>query len=273
MDPNQHGSRSKRSCLSQLLEHHEEILRILEKWENVDAIYLDFIKAFDKVDIGILLRKAKALGITGKLGSWIHAFLTGRKQVVLVNGRKSRMSDVLSGVPQGTVLGPLLFLIYIADISEGVEANIKVYVDNTTIKRGIENEEDVESLQRYLETLYKWTDNNNMSFNGSKFQLVRYERNEKIKTKTIYFTDNMEEVIEEFENLNDLGVHMNSHANFETHVANVAKKSRQKIGWIMRSFHSRNMMFMKLMFKTPVTPHIDYNSQFYMPIECSERKK
>ena len=99
-------------------------MRILEAGDNVDAIYLDFLKAFDKVDIGILLRKAKALGISGKLGRWIHAFLTGRQQVVIVNGRKSQESAVLSGVPQGTVLGPLLFLIYISDISEGVKANI-----------------------------------------------------------------------------------------------------------------------------------------------------
>ena len=70
MDPNQHGSRSQRSCLSQLLEHHEEILRILETGENVDVIHLDFLKAFDKVDIGIFLRKAKALGISGRLGRW-----------------------------------------------------------------------------------------------------------------------------------------------------------------------------------------------------------
>ena len=139
MDPNQHGSRSKRSCLSQLLEHQEEILRILETGENIDVIYLDFLKAFDKVDIGILLRKAKGLGITGKLGRWINSFLTGRQQVVLVNGKKSQVSDVISGVPQGTVLGPILFLIYISDISEGVKSNIKVYVDDTKVKRGIKN--------------------------------------------------------------------------------------------------------------------------------------
>ena len=117
--------------------HHEEILRILETGENIDVIYLDFLKAFDKVDIGILLRKAKALGISGKLGRWIHSFLTGRQQVVLVNGKKSKISDVISGVPQGTVLGPLLFLIYISDISDGVKSSIKVYVDDTKVKKGV----------------------------------------------------------------------------------------------------------------------------------------
>ena len=115
-----------------------------------------------------------------------------------------------------------------------------------------------------------------MTFNGSKFQLVRYGKNQMLKNDTIYFTDNMEDVIEEYETLKDLGVHMNNNATFSTNGTSVTKKSRQKIGWILRSFHSRNIHFMKQMFKTLLTPHIDYNSQLYLPIECSEiqqRKK
>ena len=84
-------------------------------------------------------------------------FLTGRKQVVIVNGRKSQLSHVISGVPQGTVLGPLLFLIFISDILLGVEANMKVYVDDTKIKQGISNEGSVKELQKDLEKLYKCT--------------------------------------------------------------------------------------------------------------------
>ena len=230
MDPNQHGSRSQRSCLSQLLEHHEEILRMLESGENVDAIYLDFLKAFDKVDIGILIRKAKLLGITGKLGRWVNCFLSGRQQIVIVNGRKSQISDVISGVSQGTVLGPLLFLIYISDISIGVKANMKVYVDDTKLKKGVESENSVEELQKDLNTLYKWASDNNMTFNGSKFQLMRYGKNEELKQDTLYFTDEMENVIEQYESLKDLGVYMNDKADFSTNVTNVVKKAKKN--WV-----------------------------------------
>ena len=154
MDPNQHGSRANRSTLSQLLEHHDEILKILEDGDNVDSIYLDFLKAFDKCDHGILLHKIKALGIKGKLGVWLHSFLTKRTQIVMINGVKSSISTPISGVPQGSVLGPILFLIYISDIGNEVTAKLKIYVDDSKVKDKIEKEDDVEKLQENLKKMY-----------------------------------------------------------------------------------------------------------------------
>ena len=226
MDPNQHGSRGKRSCLSQLLEHHLEILDMLERGENVDLVYLDFAKAFDKCDINLLLHKTKALGITGKVGRWIHSFLIQRKQNIIVNGTKSKDSNVLSGVPQGTVLGPLLFLIYIADIGEKFTSTIKVYVDDTKLKKSIKTETDVEHLQEDLETLYTWAEENNMKFNGTKFQVLRLGNNSDLKDDTVYFTENMSNIIEQFETIKDLGVVMNDQATFKNHIEKALKKAR-----------------------------------------------
>jgi len=97
----QHGFRSKRSCLTQLIEHYDIILEYLEQGQNIDVIYLDFAKAFDKVDHGILAHKLKSLGISGKIGVWLHNFLFGRTQSVVANGAMSSRSKVISGVPQG----------------------------------------------------------------------------------------------------------------------------------------------------------------------------
>ena len=113
MNPKQHGFSSGRSCLSKLLQHHNKILEELEKLNIVDVIYLDFATAFDKVDHGILLNKLKKIAINGKIGVWIHNFLSNRQQYVAVNGKTSSEAQVRSGVPQGSVLGSLLFLIHI----------------------------------------------------------------------------------------------------------------------------------------------------------------
>ena len=105
-DRRQHGSRSGHSTLSQLLDHQDYILSTLEEGHNLDVVYLDFAKAYDKVDHSVLLHKIRALGIEGKLGSWIGSFLLDRTQEVKVEGSKSRKEKVISGVPQGSVLGP-----------------------------------------------------------------------------------------------------------------------------------------------------------------------
>ena len=150
----QHGFRGGRSCLSQLLSHFDRITYELEKGNGVDVIYLDFAKAFDKLDHGITLHKLKALGIRGHLGRWIFTFLTGRQQSVVVDGRMSLPKPVISGVPQGSVLGPLLFLVLIGDIDKNVAtAFLSSFADDTRVGNGINSHADVDDLQRDLEAV------------------------------------------------------------------------------------------------------------------------
>ena len=133
----QHGSRSLRSTLTQLLAHWDAILAGLEEGGGVDVIYLDFAKAFDKVEHGVLLHKLRECKILGKVGVWLAEFLdsTKRQQAVVVDGRVSQLSAVLSGVPQGTVLGPILFLLHISNIAKDVStgSSLKCYVDDTRV--------------------------------------------------------------------------------------------------------------------------------------------
>ena len=143
LNPGQHGFRRGRSCLSQLLKHFDKILEGLQQGKNVDVIYFDFSKAFDKVDFLVTLKKLNSLGIKGKIGRWMHNFLTGRKQYVNVQGWKSDLVSVKSGVPQGSVLGPLLFLVLIGDIDEEVATSfVSSFADDTRVGKHIRNKED-----------------------------------------------------------------------------------------------------------------------------------
>ena len=155
---------------------------------------------------------------------------------MIIEETKSRESKVLSGAVQGSVLGPVFFLMFIGDITDEGKANVKLFVDDAKIKDKINSEEDVEALQDNLDKLYKWEESNKMKFNGAKFQILRYGPNEDLKNNTIYFTGNTEDIIEQLPSFRDLGIIISDNAKFDDHVEKVVKIVRQKIGWIMRTF-------------------------------------
>ena len=250
------------------MQHHDLLIEALENGDNVDVIYLDFAKAFDKVSHDILLRKLKTkFGIKGKLGRWIQNFLTSRSQQVLVDGRLSPIFHLVSGVPQGSVLGPVLFLIFISDIGEDLDSDVLIYVDDTKVIRKIKNIEDVINLQEDLLKLYRWGEENKMSYNGSKFVTIRHGKNTDIKEDTMYFSCNFEEIIEEQESTRDLGVIMQNNASFSIQIDKASSKARQKAGWINRSFYCKQGWFMCHMWNTLVAPHLDYCNQLWAPGE------
>ena len=237
-------------------------------------MYLDFSKAFDKVDKGILMHKMRDLGIHGTLAIWIYNFLSERKQVVIANGAKSSISEVTSGVPQGTVLGPLLFLIMINDIDENISQSIiSIFADDTRLTKVIKKEEDLEKFQEDLDKIYKWAEENNMAFNGTKFELLRYGHDEELKTVTNYLTPEANDIIDVKEALRDLGIIMNDKATFTDHINKVCSQVKQKTGWILCTFQCRRTGFLKQMWKSLVQGHIDYCSQLYQPLQSGNLER
>ena len=253
LNPGQHGFRAGRSCLSQLLSHVENITQILEEGDNVDVIYLDFSKAFDKVDFLITLRKIKLLGVTGNIGKWIYSFLTDRTQTVIVNGMTSSHSEVKSGVPQGSVLGPLLFLILLGDIDKSVSsAFLSSFADDTRIGHRIKTADDVTVLQKDLESIYQWSTDNNMKFNSEKFECIRYGKRSDIHDSTAYLSD-VGSTITPKNQINDLGVLISSNCQFGNHIDNVVKTANKLCGWILRTFKTRTPKLMVLLWKLSYT--------------------
>ena len=265
-NPRQHGFRIGRSCLSQLIAHLDNIMHELEQGRNVDVVYLDFSKAFDKVDFLITLRKINALGIKGKVGKWIKCFLTGRTQAVLVDGEKSKQSAVKSGVPQGSVLGPILFLILLGDIDKEVLSSVvSSFADDSRVTKGITSQLDVEDLQSDLENIYKWTIENNMSLNDDKFECLRYGSNKDIKEQSSYKSPTDLE-IEVKDHVKDLGIIMSSDCTFHEHISQTVATAKSLTGWILRTFCTRSALPMLTLWKSLVLPKLDYCCILWNPI-------
>ena len=155
LNPTQHGFRGGHSCLSALLSVFDDVIQLLSSGNNtVNMLYLDFPKAFDKVDHGVLLHKIKILCITGKLGVWLYHFLTGKNNFVRLEGGVSFDSPVISVVPQGTVLGTLLFIILMCDINSGItSSNVVSFADDMRLYYGSSNVDDCAILQNDLNSI------------------------------------------------------------------------------------------------------------------------
>ena len=172
----QHGFRDRRSCETQLIQLVENLGRQLVKGKQVDIVLLDFSKAFDKVSHPKLLFKLSQHGVKGNTLNWIRAFLVGRTQAVVLEGESSTEVPVTSGVPQGSVLGPLLFLLYINDLPQNVQSQVRLFADDTTVYLTVDSSEDRDTLQADLDTLQEWERAWNMEFNPSKCQVLHITR-------------------------------------------------------------------------------------------------
>ena len=171
----QHGFRNNRSCLTQLLVHTQNIINDLVSNNSVDTFYIDYAKAFDKVDHLILLKKLEHYGVTDRYLIWIKSFLSGRKQVVNINNVFSYEADVTSGVPQGSVLSTLFFIIFSNDLQNNItHSNILAFADDTKLILPINSTLDTLHLQEDINSIISWSDTNNMKLNKNKFELITH---------------------------------------------------------------------------------------------------
>ena len=175
----QHGFRSGRSWETQLAGLVNDLAEILDRRGRADLCIMDFSKAFDMVPHQHLLAKIDHLGIRGNTKLWIESFLTSRQQKVIIDGQSSSSSPVISGVPQGTVLGPLLFLSYINDLLDRVSSDVRLFVDDLILYRPINSPVDCDILQSDIDALCNWEETWQMKFNTSKCFImhVTYQKN------------------------------------------------------------------------------------------------
>ena len=168
----QHGFRSKRSCETQLVTLIEDLMRNSIAGNQSDLVLLDFSKAFDKVSHQKLLLKLHRYGIRGPTLKWIQAFLSDRTQTVVIDNEKSATVPVTSGVPQGSVLNPILFLIYINDLRDKTRSKVRLFADDTSIYLAVSNLEDAQILQQDLHHLHLCELDLDMEFNPNKCVVI-----------------------------------------------------------------------------------------------------
>ena len=169
---NQHGFRSGMSCLMQLLEYLNDVESMVDEGDCIDAMYLDCHKAFDTVPHKHLIAKLKDAGVKGQVLTWITNFLVNRKQRVVIGGNHSSWVRVRSGVPQGSVLGPTLFLIYINDLLNNLNSKGKLFADDAKIYGRVRSDQDREMLQEDLDKLNEWSMNWLLQFNKDKCKVM-----------------------------------------------------------------------------------------------------
>ena len=256
----QHGFRRGRSCLTNLLEFFHDIFSLYDKSRAVDILYLDFKKAFDKVPHKRLMAKVRSYGIIDEVGDWIEDWLTGRKQRVVINGSSSTWRDVSSGVPQGSVLGPLLFIIYINDLDQGTISKISKFADDTKIGINANDIKAVENLQEDLKRIGEWSEIWQMPFNLDKCKVMHIgQRNVEAKYKLL--GKELEICNEE----KDLGVIITNDLKPSKQCIVVEKKAQKILGYIKRQFTSRKEETILTLYNALVRPHLEYAVQFWSP--------
>ena len=251
-----------KSCTTNLLHFLEVLTKAVDDGDAVDIIYLDFSKAFDKVPHKKLLQKMAAHGITGKIKNWTENWLTGRQQRVVINGDGSSWEEVKSGVPQGSLLGPVLFKIHINDIDRIIELITLLikYADNTKLAQRIKDDGDRQRLQEALDALMEWAERWGMSFNTAKCKVMHIGRG---NPRYVYTMGG--QALAETDVERDIGVLVKNNLKPSDQCSKAAKAANTVLGQLTRSFHYRDRWTFIKLYKLYVRPHLEFAAAAWSP--------
>lgn len=256
----QHGFTSGKSCLSNLLDFFEEITKILDDGETVDLIYLDFAKAFDKVPHCRLFKKLEAHGVGGNVLNWIKMWLSNRRQKVCIDGEASDWENVTSGVPQGSVLGPVLFVIYINDIDENLMSKIGKFADDTKMGKSVSSMQGIEQLREDLVKLGNWAADWQMSFNTDKCVVIHLGSENSKQHYSLCGS-----VLRESTKERDLGIIVDSSMKFSEQCNTACKNANSTLGLIRRTIRHKSQHIITKLYKALVRPKLEYCVQAWCP--------
>ena len=262
----QWGFQQGKSTVTSLLTVVDDWLKILESKRDVCAVFFDLTKAFDTVPHRPLMAKLEETGLNPHLLEWIRSYLTDRQQKVVVGGEASTETPVLSGVPQGSVLGPLLFLVYIDDItamhlSSGSILNL--YADDMLLYKAISTQSDYQSLQDDVDRVQEWVNVNYLTLNTSKCKsmVVSRRRNQHVTQLQLG-----NDVLKQVDTFKYLGVLLSSDLTWTPHIESICSKARKLVGLLYRQFsNNANRDVLLRLYTSIVRPHLEYAAEVWDP--------
>ncbi len=257
----QYGFLPGRSISLQLLEVLDKWTEALDAGLSIDTIYMDYKKAFDTVPHMRLISKLKSYGFSLQITKWVESFLTGRTQQVTVNGRNSQWMDVSSGIPQGSVLGPILFVIFINDLPESVSSSVYLFADDTKIFRVIKETDDQATLQADLDTLSNWSEKWLLKFHPEKCKHMHIGKPANNPSTYSLNDTNLEVISQE----KDIGVTVEENLEFDCHISEKVKKASQMFALLRRSFQFLDEESFIPLYKSLVRVHLDFASAVWSP--------
>ncbi|KAI8426450.1 hypothetical protein MSG28_005277 [Choristoneura fumiferana] len=261
----QHGFMPRKSTASNLICYVNDLSFSVDCRVQVDAIYTDFTSAFDKVDHNILLNKLlHDFSVSGEMLAWLRSYLTGRRQRVVKDGYMSAYYPTTSGVPQGSHLGPLLFVLFVNDIGDVIKnSKFLLYADDLKLYKEVKNTSDVELLQMDLDSISRWCASNGMVLNVSKCQHIKFTRNMNIINSS-YAIGGVE--LEEVCTIRDLGVILDNKLSFISHIDSVVRGCFKMLGFVKRvAKNFKRPKTLETLYNTLVRSRLEYCSQVWNP--------
>ena len=258
----QHGFLKKRSCETQLLVTAHDLAAGLDRHQQIDVILLDFSKAFDKVPHQRLATKLHHYGIRDQNLSWIKSFIAYRSQQVVLDWKSSSPAPVTSGVPEGTVLGPLLFLIYINDLPSRATSSVRLFANDCLLYRVIKGHQDAERLQADLNQFQEWEKDWQMLFNPDKCEHIRITNKRNI-IQTSYNIHG--HTLKETTQAKYLGVTIDNKLSWNSHVNQMMKRANQTTAFLRRNLSRCSKDVKAQCYKSLVRPQLEYAATTWDP--------
>ena len=260
----QFGFQQGKSCVTNLLSFYSRVTDIIQEREGwVDCIYLDLKKAFDRVPHKRLLYKLEHCGgVRGSLLEWMKNYLEGRQMRTVIRDRVSSWRGVTSGVPQGSVLAPIMFLIYVNDMPDGMNSYMSMFADDAKLMKRIKNEDCCRELQYDLDKLYEWSQTWKMDFNANKCHVLEMGKSEK-RPRGEYYMGN--EVIEKAEEEKDLGVTVQNDLSPEKHINKIVGATYRLLVNMRVAFHYMDVEMLRKLIVSIIRPRLEYAAVMWSP--------